>query len=469
MQGECRADISRNAFDEKNGLRRVVFQGGRVILESDLNHVVSILLHRLERSIEDIVGPHGGNGFEVTINTPENQVLIGKGRYYVHGIGCENPTSCLITGQPDYEFERIGSDGSYLLYLDVFEVHRAGRPEAELQGIDTVAEGKIVWQVKALPIQKKTKGAGDLKTLDAIAPEMEQRSETDQWALVKMARGNLPEDSKELSSFESTTLRIQPPSMRARTKPLEQAQEPCLIPPDSHYRGDRQLYRIEIHRSGYSKQSEKTPVATFKWSRENSSLIYPIIAAPKTQDGLTTVKVEHLGRDVKLGLRVGQWIELTDEQEYKHSIPGQLMQIRQIDRDQLRITLSGVWNGQSGGRPGVQGILRRWDHQGIEEGAIVINGEWQTLENGLEVQFKPDTVDQGRYYSRGMYWTFVASAMLGDIEWKSSTNASGELVRVFSQPHGIAHHYAPLAITEVSKGEHKSLFPLSKTIKVVAS
>lgn len=69
------------------------------------------------------------------------------------------------------------------------------------------------------------------------------------------------------------------------------------------YQGiENQLYRVEIHRGG-----DETS-ATFKWSRENGSVVTAI-----TGKSGPTVGVCSLGPDANLGFQAGQWVELTDD------------------------------------------------------------------------------------------------------------------------------------------------------------
>src|SRR5207302_915942 len=50
---------------------------------------------------------------------------------------------------------------------------------------------------------------------------------------------------------------------------------PCILPPESGYRSlENQLYRVEIHRPG------GFGTATFKWSRENGSVVTAVVAPP---------------------------------------------------------------------------------------------------------------------------------------------------------------------------------------------
>jgi hypothetical protein len=60
---------------------------------------------------------------------------------------------------------------------------------------------------------------------------------------------------------------------------------------------------------------------------------------------------------------------------------------------------------------------------------------WIELEDGVQVQFQP-----GGQYNTGDYWLIPARTVSGDIEWPGGNNPSP------LPPHGIVHHYAPLAL-----------------------
>src|SRR5262249_17977695 len=141
-------------------------------------------------------------------------------------------------------------------------------------------------------------------------------------------------------------------SAQARRDPLQP--ELCTIPPESRYRGpENQLYRVEIHKG---RRIGGTEQPTFKWSRENGSVVFPILRI----DG-SSVVLGYLGRDTSLGLKEGDWVEILDENYILQNRADPLLRVAKIDRDQLRVTL--------GGNPSVQDtgdnkVLRRWDHQG---------------------------------------------------------------------------------------------------------
>src|SRR3989339_581595 len=97
-----RGDFSRDSFDRLKHFRRVLMQQGRVQVDADWNEQVSILLHYIQTLAADIVGPYAGPvsdcGFGITV-TEKPELLIGKGRYYVDGILCENEKNIAYTEQ----------------------------------------------------------------------------------------------------------------------------------------------------------------------------------------------------------------------------------------------------------------------------------------------------------------------------------------------------------------------------------
>ena len=93
-----RGDFSRLTFDRTKHYSGVLMQQGRVLTDADWNEQVDILLHQLRTTTRDIIGWHGtvdahgeapgGDGFRIT--QERNGIRIGRGRYYVNGILCEN-------------------------------------------------------------------------------------------------------------------------------------------------------------------------------------------------------------------------------------------------------------------------------------------------------------------------------------------------------------------------------------------
>ena len=80
-------------------------------------------------------------------------------------------------------------------------------------------------------------------------------------------------------------------------------------------------------------------------------------------------------------------------------------------------------------------ILRRWD---AEPKAIDLT-KFVPLRSGLEVKFSTVPVPFGGFRS-GDYWVVPARTVGGDVIWPRDAN--GPLPQ---PPHGVDHHYAPLA------------------------
>ena len=234
-----------------------------------------------------------------------------------------------------------------------------------------------------------------------------------------------------------------------------------------------QLYRVEIHRAGAAwtgddatKASAKANAATFKWSRENGSVIFPIVGAPTVSDGTTEVTLETLGRDDRLSLAEGDWVEVQDDAYVLHNVAGKLLQIQAIDRTSMTVTLSGAPDPDVD--PSRHPLLRRWDHKegdpaegGLQlasDGAALIiegsDGVWLSLEDGVQIQFQKGP--PANSYNTGDYWLIPARTATGNVEWPTEPgkDSSGNpiMVPLALPPAGIQHHYAPLALLTLSEG-----------------
>jgi hypothetical protein len=406
-------------------------QQGRVELDSDWNEQVSILLHYLRSLARDLGGEHWGStadaGFEIRLGGQSN-LIITKGHYYVQGILCENEEDLTYTEHPDYALkgaDQLPPKEKYLVYLDVWERHLTYIEddlirEVALGGPDTATRAKIVWQVRLF--KGEIPATNNLKQnykafLDAIIDEM------------KPGSGKL----------------------RARARKQKDTDEPCLTSPEARYRGaENQLYRVEIHKGGVAwngrikgEGGNQNTVAAFKWSRDNGSVIFPI-----RQLAGTEVVVEHLGRDEHLSLRQGDWVEVMDDDHVLRGEAGPLVQVISVDRVEMKITLSKSPNLTYGETTvSKHPLLRRWDQKSdaipVSEGNQA--KDWIDLEDGVQIQFQP-----GATYRTGDYWLIPARTVTGDVEWPGPADNPTAL-----PPHGVVHHYAPLAI--ISNGSPTDL------------
>src|SRR4029077_8909349 len=91
-----------------------------------------------------------------------------------------------------------------------------------------------------------------------------------------------------------------------------------LLPPGASYQGlDNQLYRVEIHLG-----NDDAGGPTFKWSRDNATVVTPIERVSGSD-----VIVQDVGPNDALGFAVGQWVDIIDDETELNGKPGQLLQI----------------------------------------------------------------------------------------------------------------------------------------------
>jgi hypothetical protein len=419
-----KGDFTRNTFDSEKHFLRVLLQQGRVQLDSDWNEQASILLHYLQTLAADLIGPYAGpeanRGFEVS-NGSNGDFTIGKGRYYVNGILCENEQESSYLSQADFPLTENDAlvDGNYIAYLDVWERHISfveddDIREKALKGVDTATRSKVIWQVKVMPL-------------------------TFQYAYCQQGSSLLTDNLLVLSQV----------CMSARAKQGQPATQPCLTEPGAQYRGaENQLYRVEIHNGNFDDNGQAITPA-FKFSRENGTVIFPVRNISFDAASATTlVELEHLGCDDKLGLAVNDWVEYIDDGiDLLDNKFMPLAQVHVIDAINRKVTLSGAFtvdNDYLSKHP----LLRRWDQKNANnvnaQGVMTLTTDnWIKLEDGIEVKF---SIEDGGRVRRGDYWLIPARQLTGDVEWPKVTDNKGNLIPKALSPMGTLHYYAPLAI-----------------------
>ncbi len=244
-------------------------------------------------------------------------------------------------------------------------------------------------------------------------------------------------------------------SLRARARQANPATDPCVVLPEARYRGvENQLYRVEIHQGGKALQAggDKKSAATFKWSRENGSATFPVVdLATDTTSNTTTVTLADLGRDRRLGLQVGDWVEFQDDNAVASHTPLALQQVTGVDQLGLLVTLQGIpvvfISTDAKNHP----LMRRWDQKGdpalggalsVVEGTGEKDTDWIALEEGIQIQFTP-----GGIYAPGDYWLVPARKDTGDVEWKQVPGTGTDTWVAGAEPaRHLMYHYAPLAI-----------------------
>lgn len=535
MNGDFKPDITRDSYSKHRHFSRVLMQQGRVLLDADWNEQTDILLRYMRMLASDILGPFAGPaddlGFGIGVYTPpasssggsktsgsrkrgstktEEQpdtsykVVIQNGRYYVDGLPCENDRDAYVYTIED-EQQKAGQDGPYLFYLDVWErevnyLEDDNIREVALNGADTASRAEIIWQLRTIA----TKGHETL-----TPPNEDQKKNLGEFVtkLAQALEAAVPDFFDKL---------VGEPYLKARTLPVDEQDDtnPCVTPPSSKYRGEEnQLYRVEVHTSGYGHLDPKqlqqlqaqqrqtagsgtsgtsdpqtTQYATFKWSRENGSVVFPI-TSPVSGGNTLTVTLANLGiDDSRFTLHADDWVEIVDYEDTLERQPGNLLRVTAVDYTTMQVSLApytGTITFDSDSDRAKQLLLRRWDYQEMDpsakgattfdsDGALeIIENRWLTLEDGVQILFhrgidvKPDkdADDFVPYYHTGDYWLIPARTATGDIEWPQRKNEHEAL-----PPHGPRHHFAPIAYVTLNNRkltDPNQVFDLRRIIKPV--
>jgi hypothetical protein len=373
------------------------------------------------------------------------------------------------TTQPDYPLgpaDALVAGNRYQVYLDVWErletyVEDSSMREVALGGADTTARTRLVCQVRVI-------NQGATPANRPLAPGSCQPP-----AFFG------PIDSRGL--------------LRA-TAQSAQSSDPCIVSPDASYTGpENQLYRVEIHTGGHAAPAQvvsnptggngptvRTPYATFKWSRENGAVIFPIASGGQS----STMTLTTLGRDDRFGLAVGDWVEVVDDDYTLRNRAGVLRQVLSIDNASRQVTLSGKAD-PTVGAAGKHPYLRRWDQTAgdptsggltlsdADNAAFIVEGtgtnNWLDLEDGIQIQFQAPDPSKAVTYQTGDYWLIPARTAIGNIEWPTEpvTDAQGNPTNTWTasalRPAGVTHHYAPLAVIDVPATGPVAMAPCQTT------
>ncbi|PAP76012.1 DUF6519 domain-containing protein [Rubrivirga marina] len=426
-----KADLSRSTFDPARHVKRVPLQQGRVQTDADANEQLDVVFYRAETEAADLIGgcggPIDGAGFGLSIAGAD--LMIGAGRYYAGGTLVENEAEVAYDAQPYYPLDAATRDaldpddtlgldalaeppdGECLAYLDVWEWHRTALEEPPIRevalgGPDTATRTRVLGQVKLHALE-----AGE--TADCVGP---------------------------IASWEDV---IAPSTgqLSARTDVAAASTDPCIVTPGAGYRRlENQLYRVEVHDGGTLAD------ATFKWDRDNGTIVARLDAQSPTFDEWTLSSV---GRDAVLRFAPGDWAELIDDARELHGLPGTLVQVDSVAGDVLTVDLTTATGPIDGAAFLENARVRRWN--GVFDGDN--DASFRDLEDGVQVRVRGG----GRRYRTGDYWTIPARTNTGDVEWP--TEDGGWVVA-----EGIGHHYCRLGLVTVADGwdavtDCRSLFP----------
>ena len=458
-----KGDFTRDTFKPDKHYQQVLMQQGRAQLDADWNEQAAIDSRRDATTTNALTGHCGGPAdhaafglftaparlsahdkarltalfgalpaaqqpVDLSGTTPTfalkrpGDFFLSPGRYYVDGVQCENEFAIPFSAQPDRldaPTLPVLTQGQppkpYLVFLDVWHRHitaldDGGIREPALGGPDTGTRIKTVWQVRALEMGEP----------NADSPCATPVGASD--ALLQPSDARLTADTAKTTSDD----------------------DPCEVPESAGYKSlENQLYRVEIH-----LPTGATGGPTFKWSRENGSVVTAI-----TRINGDTLTVASLGPDDRLGFRTDDWVEILDDALELDGKPGQLLQVADFNEADRTLKLKSAAPPLATGAAFPDGVdasrhpkVRRW-----EGTAAVVENSFLPLESGVQVRFDNSTAT----YRTGDYWQIparaaTATAPAGDIEWPRQDLADATTPRLSLSPRGVKHHYCRLGIAQVA-------------------
>lgn len=431
-------DYTRFTFDPARGHSGVFKQQGRVSLDANFNEFEEIIDRRSRSQMYDTVGQAvvprtTQHGFEIQVDA-SGSLTIGPGRAYVDGVQVEcfgdmsDPTKTVrdddiggmhggpikYAAQPFFYspgFPALSTTkGAYnLVYLDVWqrEVTIYEEPalrEPALNGADSDNRVQTAWQVKIL-------SSPDLTANSCAKPPAS-------WdALVAASTARMTADAT----------------------PSAPSPEPCVINPVGGYTGlENRLYRVEIHTAGSLGGGGGSPVAKFKWSRDNASLAATVLSISKVSATSSTITVSSTGRDSWMRFEHDDHIELLDDwvewAMRESGTGGPMARVVSVNHATGEIVVDqdlSTFTVVAGRNP----RIRRWDRVTSTDPLVqaVNPGTAIPLENGLTITFNGTASDT---VHAGDYWVFSARTAQGTIDPPL----------VDQPPRGILHHFARLAL-----------------------
>ena len=377
-----RGDYSRFTFDSKKHYNSVRMQQGRMQLDADWNEAQDIRLHHERMIALDAIGPAGGPrnnaGFSLSYDKERDDFRIGMGRYYVDGILCENDSNIFYSEQPHHP-EKIKDmpNGHYLAYLDLWESSICAIEDPEIRevalgGPDTTTRTKVMWRLQlellSKPMEYVEEKNLDLQEASPISQFFSQKHQHARMA----AKIGLEEISND-------------------------AKSPCsaYINEGHGYLGNN-LYRVEIHDAG------RQGAATFKWSRDNCSVIRAVGNIDKK-----TITLLDPARNCAQIFHPGQFVEITDDGHELRGENGEFARIESIDnlcltlnKDISELSLHNpkalLWDGEP------RSICKKVDWMNVEitgENVLRVDGKDATnvFTPGSQVEISNDYLEeQGR-------------------------------------------------------------------------
>jgi hypothetical protein len=469
-----RGDFSRFTFDKARRFSRVLFQQGRDLIDADANELSTIHWQQLRDLADTAVGWYGrrsakfwpaDNKLTVPPDSPGELLLHIEGFYYIGGF-------CVRFAPPLERTVPRPLQGKYLLlFLDVYEetVYPATDPNLPDPTADPKAPGP--------PPDPRA-----LVREPALDPRDTALRVRPAWVVQAALIDDLPKAWDSAAAFRQYLAGLANyPYGRARPGTgMLQAQvrldtngtaSRCDPVTANQYQGiENQLYRVEIHDpvlfEDVSKRTVKRP-PTFKWSRDNASVVFAVADYVADQQTLT-VRLSQPALDEAWAVQRGNWVEMVaarppqpveDQDPFLAPLP--LLLVTDVDPDQKTVTLA-LPDGFPVKKPTREDypLLLRWDHtlNTTDTGGIAVqlktddkHPAWLPLEAGVQVQFTAGGKDL-TCFRPGDYWLIPTRVANQGVIWPNDPKDLNDPKQPAAlPPDGPEHLYAPLAILSGSE------------------
>lgn len=451
-----KGDFSRFSFKPEKQFTRVLKQQGRVDLDADWNEANAIHAY-LDRVHDiDVIGrcgvPKENAGFGVTPAADGGDLDLSDGRLYANGqlvaiAGESYLNQPYLPAPPALEPADTRRD---LVYTAVWQRHITAVEDPDLLeialgGADTTTRLQTVWQVRV----RRDVGTDDCEAIEnwPPLPPLRQRGRLTTGTTVVIDEGDpcLIAPGGGYRGLENRLYRVEihdggapytwprPGTVQATAVNAVDEREIELADWDGWAAGQMvelfsdetdgggtagTLARVTAVDAGSSRLTLDTDVsgmaghtnlmarrvATYKWSRDNGAVAFPIQEFISGEP--TKVRVKRLGKDQVLTLHTSDWVEVLGDETELRFRPGTLTNIvpNGIDEADMILTLGTDVSGHDGE---TAPKVRRWDMAGpplpVQSGIL-------DLEDGVQIQFGGDT------FLSGDYWSFAARTATGSVE-----------------------------------------------------
>lgn len=413
MRGDFTRDTRERA--RRAGIRSVLLQQGRPLLDADWNEQAGITAERADLLARHVIGQHGAPreeaGFAVSV--AGSALVVGPGYLYAEGLALHNPASLdYASQQPAGSFGALATilpnNTEGLVYAEaVLRPSSAGvQPflsDPALGGIDPVVREEVDWAIRVVRVADTGASAAQMRAAFAT----NQPLAITPW---RTTTGGLDADVQT----ESET-----------TDP-----GPCELPPTAGYLDQvNRLYRVEVHASG------APGTATFKWA-EDAGIEAGLV--PSGAGFAIDLPIERAGA----WFPVDAIVEVIDDARERAGEPGPMGRITSAVGQPL------VIDGVAASALSARVRIRRWASMPV---AIPAGNAWTVLSKGVKVRFCAG------HYARGSAWTIPARTVLGDIMWPpyqpadQTVTISGQPVGFYAPSEG-RRRYAPLALVRRTGG-----------------